>query len=249
MKKIIITILILSLIGLIIYCNLFNKNLSSTDIFIKPITIIDLKVPEPSGLHFDNKTKTLWTVSDDNSRIYNINLEGKIISSFVVDGTDLEGITMINDSILVTILERDRIVVFLNKSGEEIRRFNINIKGKLNSGLEGIAYNSISSNFFILNEKQPGVLLEVNVDGKILNKKILNYAKDYSGLVYVQQDDELWMISDEDEVILKCKNEGTVIEEYKVNINQIEGIAIDSKNAKLYLVSDSQEKLYVFNLP
>jgi len=214
-----------------------------------PINIIELRVPEPSGLYFDLKSNSLWTVSDENSTVYNIDIEGNFLHSFEVNGQDLEGITMVDDSTIVTILERERVVVFLNTNGDELKRFSINLKGKPNKGLEGITFNTINMRLYIISEKEPGILLEVDTTGTEMGRIELDYASDYSGLDYVKSKDELWIISDESESILKCSNDGLLLEKFKINIEQVEGIAIDEENCLLYLISDPLEKLYIYSLP
>ena len=249
MKKTVLAILILLLIGIIIICNYNNQDDTHAEIVLTPINSIELSVPEPSGLHFDKTTKTLWTVSDENSTIYNIDLNGNILNKIIVNGLDLEGVTKINDSTLATILERDRIVVFLDEDGMELKRFDINVKGDRNKGLEGISYNINSSNLYLLNEKEPGKLLIIDTSGNLIAQNTLTFAKDYSGLFIVESKKELWIISDEDEAIFKCALDGTVLKKYKINIEQIEGITIDEENGLLYLVSDPLEKLIVYKLP
>jgi uncharacterized protein YjiK len=249
MKKSILIVLLIVLISVIIYCNLFNNNKNSDSSTLTHIEVFDVKVPEPSGLCFDNTTNTVWTVSDENSTIYSLDLEGNILNTIKVDGNDLEGISFVNDSILVTILEQDRVVVLLDRSGKEIKRFKIDINGKKNQGLEGVTFNTFDSTLYIVSEKKPGILLKIDLTGKILSKTKLTFASDYSGLHYSENDSILYIISDEDKAIFKCSLDGTVLDKYKVKIKQIEGIAIDTENSIMYLVSDPLEKLYVFNLP
>jgi uncharacterized protein YjiK len=77
MKKSILIVLFIVLMSVIIYCNLFNNNKKATATNLTPVEELKVKVPEPSGLYFDTINKTLWTVSDDNSTIYNLDLKGK----------------------------------------------------------------------------------------------------------------------------------------------------------------------------
>ena len=249
MKKIILSFLILFLIAIIIYCNLFDKIKHSAHPVLSPIDIISLKVPEPSGLHFESKTNSLWMVSDENSTIYNVDLKGEILSKIIIDGLDLEGITIIKDSIIAVVLERDRTIVLLDKKGKVQKRINVDISGKKNKGLEGISYNSVKNTFFVVNEKKPGVLLEIDITGKTIAKNELTFASDYSGLFFDQIENVLWIISDEDKAIFKCTPQGELLKKYKVDIEQIEGISIDLENSILYIISDPSEKLYIFELP
>ncbi len=62
----------------------------------------------------------------------------------------------------------------------------LNIKGKPNKGLEGITYNPQNNSFFVVNEKKPGLLLEIDSKGKTINKNELKFASDYSGLFFNQ---------------------------------------------------------------
>ena len=249
MKKIILSLLILLGIAIIVYCNFFDKINNSSPAALSPIDIISLNVPEPSGLHFDQKTKTLWTVSDENSTLYNLDLSGHLISKIVVDGEDLEGITVIKDSLLVVVLERDRAIIILDKKGKIQKRIDVDIKGDLNKGLEGISYNSIKNTFYVVNEKKPGVLIEIDSTGEIISRTKLTFASDYSGLCFDYLENILWIISDEDKAIFRCTTEGQLLEKYKVDIKQIEGISIDLENSVLYVISDPLEKLYIFELP
>lgn len=249
MKKIIVGVLLLLFITVIVICYLNNSKKNEAITNLKPVSIIELGVPEPSGLCFDKSNNSLWTVSDENSTIYNIDLAGNILSTIVVNGFDLEGITIIDDSTLAAIFERDRTIVLLNKSGRELKRIKLSLTGEPNKGLEGITFNKSNNHLYVLNEKDPGVLIEVDTTGRLIKKKELKFTTDYSGLSYIDVSKQIWIISDEGEAIFKCTKNAEVINKYKVNIEQIEGIAIDPDNSILYIVSDPLEKLYIYQLP
>ncbi len=249
MKKNILAALIIITLAFIIYCKYDTIAADENQITLTAIKQIDLKTPEPSGLHFDDKTNTLWVVSDENSTIYNLTPDGKIIGKLKVNGKDLEGITIFNDSVLVTILERDRIIIFLDKKGNELNRINVDISGKPNKGLEGITYNSNKNCFYLVNEKEPGLLFEIDINGEIKSQKKLTFASDYSGLFYNKLDNSLWITSDEDKALFKCSIDGKVQQKYSIDIEQIEGVAFDVKNKLLYIISDPLEQLFIFEMP
>lgn len=210
------------------------------------INTVKLDLPEPSGLVLSYDGKFLWTVSDSNSTVYKISLDGKIQKSFTVNGGDLEGITQINDSSLAVILERDRTILIVDTSGNELNRIEIIKEGDLNSGFEGITYNSGSGRFYILNEKDPGSLIEIDGSYNFLRETKLKFAKDYSGIHYDAGENVLWIISDESSLIAKCDLNGNLIDKTELKLRQIEGVAVDDKNKKLYIISDIKEALYVF---
>jgi len=247
MRKSLILILGIVILSLVLILSLNNSQKRITN--LTPRTVIDLSVPEPSGLCFDKNTNSLWTVSDEDTTIFNINFSGKILRKIKINGFDLEGVTLLNDSTLITIFERSREVVFLNMKGEEQKRFSLKIGGELNEGLEGITYNPNNKHLYIIKEKNPCRLYETDLEGNVLVEKTLNISKDLSGLFYDIRNNQLWIISDESRSIFKCKTDGTVLEQFQVDIIQIEGITIDFTASKLYLVSDHEEKLYIFDLP
>jgi len=221
-----------------------EKNVNFNDLtFLKSIK---LQIPEPSGITFFNNS--LWIVSDNESSIFNVDTLGNILNTIPVDGKDLEGITNISDSVIVIVLERDRKVVSLNLSGKEIQSGTIDITGELNYGLEGIGFNQVKRNFYVLNEKNPQLIIELDENFEELSRKEIQFAKDISGITFDNNKDAFWITSDESNSINFCNHNFEVIKEYKVNIPQIEGIAIDLVKNRLYVVSDRTESLYIYQI-
>ena len=98
-------------------------------------------------------------------------------------------------------------------------------------------------------KKKPGLLLELQLDGKLINKKELKFAKDYSGLFFDESENELWITSHESKSIYKCSTEGVVISSYSIDVPQVEGIAIDFSSKKIFLVCDKTQNLFIYSLP
>jgi uncharacterized protein YjiK len=207
-----------------------------------------IPVPEPSGLDLTSDETGFWIVSDENSKVYLIDSWGREVKSFKVDGEDLEGITVINDSMLAVVLERTREVVILDTSGLELKRVKLELKGELNSGLEGITYDPEGRKFYVLNEKKPRLLITLDENLNELKRDTLNFSKDVSGIFYDTLDKTLWILSDESQRIFKTDLSGKPIEEFKIKIIQPEGITLNEARTKLYIVSDKTGNLYVFNL-
>lgn len=206
-------------------------------------------VPEPSGLALSFDKENLWTVSDQNSTVYLINKVGKILKSFKVDMEDLEGITVIDSIKLAVIAERTREVMVLDTMGNEIKRVKLELKGRLNEGIEGICYDAEENKFYLVNEKRPGMFIVTDNKFNIKFKTELKFAKDFSGLSFDKFDNSLWVLSDESRKFFKIDKKGKVLQEYQIFINQPEGIAIDQENEKVFIISDQTEKLYEYDLP
>ena len=217
-------------------------------LLITNIGVQSISVPEPSGLDVTFDRTGFWTVSDESSLIYRLDNEGNVVQTIPVNGSDLEGITVIDEQRIAVVLERDREVLILDKEGNELQRKKLLLEGEANSGLEGITYNSNNGHFYILNEKKPSLLIELNEELEILSIDTLNFSKDVSGIYYDNVNEHLWMLSDESQLIVKSDMNGVPLQSISVDIVQPEGISIDSKGKRLYIVSDNTESLYVYRI-
>ena len=208
-----------------------------------------IPVPEPSGLDLNYDETGFWVVSDENSTVYLIDSWGKEVKRFKVDGDDLEGITVIDTTRLAVVLERNREVVILDTSGTELKRTKLELNGELNSGLEGITYDPEQKKFYVINEKDPILLITLDENLTEINRDTLSFSKDASGIYFNSADNILWILSDESQMIYKTNLSGSeVYEKYRINVKQPEGITVKKDGTKLYIISDINGSLYVFNL-
>lgn len=208
----------------------------------------DIPVPEPSGLDLTYSEKGFWTVSDENSTIYKLDNWGKIEKSLKVKGVDLEGVSCIDEKTLAVVLERGREIVIVDTSGNESKRISVNITGELNNGLEGITYDPVNKKFFVLNEKNPCLLLIFDENLNELSRDTLTFIKDASGIHFDAKNKFLWILSDESHCVTKCDLKGSPLQKYYISIAQPEGLTIDAEGKKMYIVSDINSSLYVFSL-
>ncbi len=208
----------------------------------------DIDVPEPSGLAINNAETVLYTVSDETNKMYKLTTTGVLLQTFDFEGNDLEGICNYTDGKLLLAEERTKNIIELTlTTGNYITHTMMYDNEEGNAGIEGVTYNPITQNSYFLNEKKPGKLFKINRDFNITDSYDLEFASDYSGIFYEKNKDILWIVSDESQSINKCTTEGLLIASYTINVQKPEGIAIT--NDKIYVVSDSQEKLYVFQKP
>jgi len=243
------TILVVIFIILSQYkCNT-NRQESPIPANLSLLKITPIKVPEPSGLALSYDESCFWSVGDSDSKVHKLDLNGNIIQSFSINGEDLEGITAIDSINLAVILERTREVVVVDTSGKEIKRNKFKLKGNLNEGLEGICFDPKTKDFYFLNEKNPGLLIKTDSSFKEIFRKEIKLAKDYSDIFFSTEDNTLWILSDESKKIIQTDLNGKKIKEYRINVEQPEGLVVDYKNNKVFVVSDKKEELYEFNLP
>lgn len=207
-----------------------------------------VNVKEPSGLALDLNKGILYTVSDNTNNLYKITKEGTVLHEYDINASDLEGVCLYNSNLLLA-NERTKQLIKYNVLNGNYTAYSINYTNTSgNSGFEGVTYNSNENIIYVLNEKQPGELLELNSSFVVTNKTKLNFANDYSGIFYESQNNLLWIVSDESSTINKCDINGSLITSYKINVNKCEGIAVDASNGIIYVISDTDSYLYVYRI-
>lgn len=242
---------------------------------------------EPSGLVLSRKGDALWTVSDNKKRLFKLSLEGELLSdqSFMVDDEDLEGVTIdpatgallvvkegSNEILKVDVASKrvvSRHLVAEMAGFSAIGRYFSN--GNDNKGFEGITFNPHTDSFFVLKEREPGLIIEISKDlSSILNAHGLDATNgfiddeiddallDFSGIQYDDMRSLFWIVSDQAKrLFLYDFDQDKVIQSASLGyakdgefheIKTAEGVTIDSKAHRLYVVSDQEARLYVFDL-
>ncbi len=247
MKKIYIFIL-----PLLIACSL-NDGINGVDDNSDLLKIASYHidgVPEPSGLSLHINGKSLWTVSDQTAKVYQISLDGRLLKTLSYLGEDLEGVSQSAlDGTLWIAEERKREIVQLDTLGSELARHKIAVQNNdENSGLEGIAANPANDHFYVLNEKNPALFMDVSADASILYSKTIAYINDCSGIAAEPEGAFLWMVSDESRKIIKCDLLGNQLESFQIDVDKAEGITVSLADSLIYIVSDSEQKLYVYKM-
>ena len=247
MKKYIVLVSVLIIVSFVA-CNNSNKSQDKKSP-VELITSNKSEVIEPSDLCFSYDKNALWTVSDETNSAYLISFEGKILKTIKLEGKDPEGITVIDDTTFAVVFERQRIFAKYSTSGKELLRKTFEeFTGELNAGFEGLTYNPTNGHFFIVNEKDPRLFIELDGDLNIIKKKELTFASDYSGVFYDSINDCLWLISDESKLIAKCDFDGNVLDSFNVSVPQMEGIAVDFNTKRIYAISDITWELFVYKI-
>jgi uncharacterized protein YjiK len=140
-----------------------------------------------------------------------------------------------------------------------------------NKGLEGITWNIDSGTIFVMKEGIPGLLIEVSPDLEvILDHAILSEENgfvddhtagdklDFSGICYDPGRKQFWIVSDKGQCLfLYDWQQDNAIQslalEYRKNsdyreIKKAEGVAIDPAANRLYVVSDKEARLYIYDI-
>ena len=212
------------------------------------IASYELSVSEPSDLALDGSGESLWTVTDRPGRVHQLSLDGTLLRTLKFEGDDLEGIAYDpTDHTLWVAEESLRAVIHLDLQGNVLSRHPLGLNGKKNSGLEGLCLDA-KGHMFALNEKDPGLFLELDSKHDIAVRRQLTFAGDYSGITYDSKHDGFWIVSDQSQALFQCDRKAAVRRAYALPFPKPEGIAVDEAAKRAYMVSDSEHRLYVFRL-
>ncbi|MFC1528065.1 SdiA-regulated domain-containing protein [Candidatus Neomarinimicrobiota bacterium] len=245
--RIIYTLVHITIIAGLFKCNKAEPSQEKPGIEL--INKYNINIEEPSGLDLALDNKSLWTVSDKHNKIYQLDLTGKILKEIKIPGISLEGITVdSDDNTLWVVQESLGVLSQIDTLGNEILRIEITGAGGGSSGLEGITINSTNNHIFLLKEKDPSVLIELNTNLETIMLKRIYSALDYSGMDYNAIDNELWIVSDQEKKVYRCDLIGSILNSYPIDVKKAEGITFDSKNNLIYIVCDSADILYIYRL-
>ncbi len=239
----IITLLII----LSISCDSDTPTIPETRL-LEPIAEIDLSsiLSEPSGIVYNSLSNSFYIISDTLPKIFEIDLTGNLLKSVQVNANDLEGITLSkNFDTIYVVEESDNLVTSFLLNGTKINSYSVDVSTNSTNGLEGITIDA-NNYFYVLNEKLPRYLVKLHNEVEISRTEI-TAADDLSDVCYDSVLDCLWIISDESEKILKVTKSGSVISEWQIPFSKGEGITL--VNNKIYVVQDSNAKMYIFNKP
>jgi uncharacterized protein YjiK len=216
---------------------------------LNPVEVYAVSIPETSDLSFGSSTDILYTVSDRTAKVYKITTQGKVLSELSYTGSDLEGVCYVENQFLYVAEERLRKIIKLDLQGNQLgdKPISVGINDE-NQGLEGISYATFNKHFFILNEKNPGLLIETDENLNVLKSYQLSFANDYSGICVDNVNQQLWIVSDESASVTKCTMKGELIESYRIPVSNPEGIAFDPENGQVYIISDTEARLYLFKI-
>ncbi len=209
-----------------------------------------LDIAEPSGLSWDFQHNNFIVVDDNTNKAYIIDKSGHTISSLIYSGDDTEGITVDIKNHNIWLAEESLSkLILMDSMGNKINTYDIDIdRNSTKKGLEGLSYNSYNNTFYILNEAEPGLLITWKPLSGILSKTELQFAQDYSGIYADNADQSLWIVSDKSEMLYYCDKDGKVIQSFDLSIDKAEGVVADIENNRVYIVSDSQQKLYTYKI-
>lgn len=240
----------------------------------RPIEELDDDV---SALTYDPVRKSLFTVTNKNSELVELSLEGKILRRIALVGFgDPEAVEYISaDTYVITDERQQRLIkihleadtTFLDAEDAEQMTLGVHMSG--NKGFEGLAYDSVGKRLFVAKERDPMLIYEVHgfphfKPDKTYAVHVINnpkrdagmFVRDLSSLQYDERSGHLLALSDESRLIIELDVDGRPLSTMSISggrqglqktVPQAEGIAMDD-DGTLYLVSEPN-LFYVFKKP
>ncbi len=200
-------------------------------------------VDEPSDLAILDGH--LYTVSDKHSSVYRISHDGDVKEEINVQGEDVEAIAFDADGNLFIADESSGKIWRLDDDGDR-KGDPIELVDDEVGGLEGLAFDPDNGHIYAAKEKDPARIYELDTDGGELDHKKADFADDLSALAFDPEDGHLYALSDQERTLFRLDKDLDVDKAWKLPIDHPEGIAFDGDT--LYVVSDSEERLYVFDI-
>lgn len=219
-----------------------NSKADGHPIKLHPADDFKLEVDEPSDLTISDGH--LYTVSDKRSKVYRISRDGDVKDELNIQGDDIEAIAFDPDGNLFVADESTGKIWRIDEDGDR-HGDPIELVDDEVGGLEGLAFDD-DGHLFVAKEKDPARIYELDTDGGELDREKVEFADDLSALTFDPSDGHLYALSDQDRTLFRLDHKLGVDKAWKLPIEHPEGIAIEDDT--LYVVSDSEERLYVFEI-
>jgi uncharacterized protein YjiK len=185
-------------------------------------------------------------VSDDDAKIYEVDLNGHVLRSSPTLGIDLEAICIANN-VLYVVDETARKVLEINpENWQIIKTHHVAYSGGRNKGFESVGYNSSKACFVLITEKDPIKIIELDYNFSRINEIQWGHTRDISSLTF--HTEFAYLLSDEDMTVFRCDPKSyEVVDQWKINVHNPEGLLFLKE--ELLILSDDLERLYRFEIP
>ena len=242
-KRVLLVILIISISGLLVYFLVqMEQSATQQTAESRPIplpynwigSITKQQIAEPSGITYHSVRRSLF-IADDSGSVHEVDLHGTFIQAKGLNELDIEGITMDpNTGLLYAAVEDDEVIIELEPETLTVqRKFRIarDFKGELLLKKGGMGIEAI---VFVPNASHPeGGTFWVG------NQSFSLKARDEPSVVC--------------EVVVPLRtataaiSDAAIINAYKMNFIDISGLAYDSQDDVLILISDTTNLLVEMN--
>jgi uncharacterized protein YjiK len=220
---------------------------------------------ELSGITYSSQTKTLFIVTDDPPKIYNIDKSGRCLREIFLRGFhDTEGIVHLGGNRFAIVEEEENIIKVVEISDtttiidrtEVINSLQMVMKNPDTKGFEGVAYDEVKQRIYLVNEKRPkqliaidglvnkGEKIRIKIDHRLLPRYL--FMDDLSGLHFDTKSRHLLFLSHESNLVAEGSLDGEVVSYMELkkgysglknDVLKAEGITMDD-DGNIYIVGE-----------
>jgi uncharacterized protein YjiK len=191
-----------------------------------------LGIEQPSGIAYHAAADELLVVSDEEERIFALDPRtAKVLREIELkdDDRDREGVAVrpTDPPQLLVAAERSRRVLCYGMDGTLLDDVGVPVTGSENAGLEGITVDVDTGRVFVVHEKDPRALLELDDALRLVAVHGMAELSDLSGLCF--EADGLWVVSDESKKLARYElsERGLSLKRtWKLGHRRAEGIAV-----------------------
>ena len=239
--------------------------------------VIDGLKDNVSALSYDPDRKSLFTVTNKDSELVELSLEGRILRRIpLINFGDAEAVEYISPGTYVISDEHQQRLIKVQVDEHTLRldsadaeQLSLGIDAGTNNGFEGLAYDRKGQRLFVAKERKPMRIIEIRgfPNASVDTPKVVEVAsdqkrdaslfvRDLSSLQFDARSGHLLALSDESKQVVELNTEGRPISNVSLtkgtlglrkSVPQAEGIAMDD-DGTLYLVSEPN-LFYVFRKP
>ena len=254
--------------------NLFHSRINNLEFDLHnkyEIKVINEIEKNLSGITYNENSDTFFVITNSPRNIYELDKNGVVLRKIELKGfKDTEDLTYIKDntyaildevlrSIFIIKIDIETKIIYKKNS---LKEFNIDYRYFENFGLEGISYDKIEDEFYIVNERNPKKIISIKgimSDSKITieDKKELQsnnlYLSDFSAIHYDEAMRRFYVLSEENKLLARVDqqidfNKYLDLSNIKISspMTNPEGITKDGKG-NVYIVGEPNLFLSIKN--
>jgi hypothetical protein len=226
---------------------------------------------EASAVTYNWDTGTLFVLGDEGDALVEVTTVGALVSQMTLTGfDDTEGLTYIGGGQFVLVEERIQDVFLLNyASGGTVNRAalpGISLGDTVgNIGLEGISYDPVSGDYFLVKETGPQAVYQASLDWSgptgsstslfapnlgVLDLSDIQILSTVPGLIGTSDQNNMLIYSQESALLMEVSQAGVILSSFDCSglASNIEGVTI-GPDGTIYLVGENPTLYVLTQIP
>jgi uncharacterized protein YjiK len=209
-----------------------------------------------SGIAFNSDSGTVFIVDNRNENVYEYDLNGNFLRKITGSGfDDTEGITYLGGDLFAVVEERlaDISIITIGATTTSFSKSTSTVipvfPSLSNTGLEAITFDETKGVFYVVQEKTPKEVYQVEMDGTVTVltgvTSAVSTLGDLAGMHFDNSPGgHLYVLSHESRRIIEMTLDGVVIGQRDFMGTQIEGLSFSPDGFDLFITGEDREFYY-----